>query len=462
MLVVALLGLAGCDRPPTSPERCACAVPAHGVRLCEGETCGPCQCLPFAEPTVDPEPSATFYVHPDGTEGASGSPDDPWGDLDWIALDSALVDGDVLVLFSATSTWSAPVDISRTDDGPYRLVLDGGSGQLDGEGWIAASEGVRATVPGLSTGYDDVARHRVTVRGFEVTGSDDKGIYWRAGDGILLEDLVVHDNDGSPAVSLDYANRTGLPSTGFTLRNSHVFDHRGECVYIGGSEGEDQDSHSELVLERNLIHHCWNPLSSQHDGINVKDRIRGVTVRDNVIFEVDWGIEVASPGRIEGNLVFDVGRNGFHLSDSWGLGLTGLELVDNAVLRPGEDGVYLGAEAQRWQDVGIDGLLVTEAGVAGVIVAASGGLEASLDRVLLVDNAVGMDGWGTASLSVGSCATRGNESEDSGATAGALAACAESELVTEDLEPSAGPDRLWLTDDDPWRQALLAEVPPSQ
>jgi hypothetical protein len=399
-------------------------------------------------------------VHPDGLAGATGAPTDPWFTLDWIALDQALATGDVRVLFSATDTWPERVDIIRGDIGANRIVLDGAAEHSrDGQDWAPAPEGARATVPGVSTGYDDVPRHRVTLRGFEVTGSEDKGVYWRAGDGIVLEDLVVHANGGSPAISLDYANRTGLPSTGFSLRNSHVFDQRGECVYIGGSEGENMDSHADLVLERNLIHHCWNPFTSRHDGINVKDRIDGVIIRDNVIFEVDWGIEVASPARIEGNLIFDVGRNGFHLSDSWGRGLSGLELIDNAVLRPGEDGVYLGAERRRWENVTIDGLVVANAGVAGIVAAAQGGLVASLDRVVLLENTVGMDGWGAPDLSVGRCATRDNGVDDDGATAGALADCERSAVLAADLEPSAGPDGLWLTEDDPWRLALPERGP---
>lgn len=448
MLWALTLALAGCDRPATTPERCACEVPAHGVRLCERGDCGPCQCLPWGEPTPDPVPSVTFYVDPAGADGAAGTDAAPWGVIDWPAVDAALAAGDVAVRFSPAGVWPDRLDVLRSDDGPHRLLLDG-----HGD---AADPDARAIVPGIHTGYDDVARHRVTVRGFEVTGSDDKGVYWRAGDGIVLEDLVVHDNDGSPAISLDYASRSGLRTTGFTLRNSHVYDQSGECVYIGGSEGLDQPSHAALRIERNLIHHCWNPWNSRHDGINIKDRIQGVTVQDNVVFEVDWGIEVASPGLLSGNLVMDVGRNGFHLSDSWGRGLTGLRMVDNAVLRPGEDGVYLGAERTRWTDVSIDGLLVTEAGVAGVIAAARGGLQVTLDRVVLVDNAAGLDGWGAPELTVGDCETAGNGVDADGATAGALGGCRRSAAVPAAMSPSAGPDGLWLTADDPWLQALPA------
>jgi hypothetical protein len=420
------------------------------VRICEDGECGPCQCLPWAEPTPDPEPGVTFYADPDGRAEAAGTEADPWSTLDWPVIDDALGTRHVRVLFRSDATWSDKLLISRTDIWQHRLVLDGAT-------WPTADD--RATVPGISTGFDDVPRHRVTVRGFEVTGSRDKGVYWRGGDARVLEDLVVHDNQGSPAVSLDYANRTGLHSMGFSLRNSHVYDQTGECVYIGGSEGEDLDSHAQLVLERNLIHHCWSPISSQHDGINVKDRITGVTITDNVIFEVDWAIEVASPAVISGNLMFDLMRNGFHLSDSWGLGLSGVVLRDNAVISPHEDGLYLGANRLPWTDVMVDGLVVADAGVAAILAASDGGVQATLDRVVLVDSATGVEGWGTPALTFLRCQSGGHDEAPGGVFEGALTDCSETAWRTADLSLTAGPDGLWLTDDDPWRQSLLAWSP---
>jgi hypothetical protein len=314
-------------------------------------------------------------------------------------------------------------------------------------------------VPGIHTTYDDVARSHVTVRGFEVTGSDDKGIYWRAGDEVVIEDNVIHDNRGSPALSMDYANRSGLPSTSFVVRNNHVFNQRGECIYIGGSEGEDLDAHGHVEVVGNLVHNCWDALDSKHDGINIKDRIAEVEVRRNVVFETDWGIEIASPGTVANNLVFDTKRNGFHLSDAWGLGLSGMALTDNAILRAGERGVRVGADRLGGEDIVFDGMTIQGSEEAALIWAGDEGVASTLDRVVLADNAVGFDGWGTVELEVRRCRVHGNERDDDGSAAGAAAGCVSERPDFGDLDAPAGPDGAFFTSDDPWLVEGGAELP---
>lgn len=239
-----LLGflLWGCGTPPSEP--CACA-DGHGVTLCDGGDCTSCQCLDFAPPTEDPVPAVTRFVDADASDG-DGSETDPWAGPHWETLDRDVATGNVLVIFDAGDTWPEYLAIGRTD-----------------------------------------ARSRITVRGFDVTGSKDKGIYWRSGDDIVIEDNLVHANRGTPSVSLDYTSRSGHRSTSFIVRNNHVWDQAGECIYIGGAEGEDIDAHEVVVIENNLVHDCRVPFSSQEDGINIKDRIGSVTVARNVVFETN-------------------------------------------------------------------------------------------------------------------------------------------------------------------------------
>jgi hypothetical protein len=390
-------------------------------------------CLQLLEVDPDPTFETTFTI-------------DPGDALDWTAIDSALLDGAVHVGF-LSGEHPERLDVLRTDPGPHRLVLDGGGGED------------RAIVPGIHTTYDDVARSHVTVRGFEVTGSDDKGIYWRAGDEVVIEDNVIHDNRGSPALSMDYANRSGLPSTSFVVRNNHVFNQRGECIYIGGSEGEDLDAHGHVEVVGNLVHNCWDALDSKHDGINIKDRIAEVEVRRNVVFETDWGIEIASPGTVANNLVFDTKRNGFHLSDAWGLGLSGMALTDNAILRAGERGVRVGADRLGGEDIVFDGMTIQGSEEAALIWAGDEGVASTLDRVVLADNAVGFDGWGTVELEVRRCRVHGNERDDDGSAAGAAAGCVSERPDFGDLDAPAGPDGAFFTSDDPWLVEGGAELP---
>lgn len=415
--------LVSCAAPHLDAQTCACpGPPAHGASRCDGGDCGPCLCLPLLAVDPDPPFAATFTAAPDES-------------LDWNAIDDALAEGAVRVSFEP-GIYPERLDVLRTDVGPNRLLLDGGS--------------YGAVVPGIHTTYADVPRSRVTVRGFEVTGSDDKGIYWRAGDEVIIEDNIIHDNRGSPALNLEYANRTKLPSRSFIVRNNHVFNQRGECIYLGGSEGEDEDAHAHVEVVNNLVHNCWNALDSKHDGINIKDRIAEVTVSRNVVFETHWGIEVASPGLIANNLVFDTQSDGIHLSDAWGQGLSGMLLVDNTILDAGERGVRVGADRLGGDDIWFDGITVYGSKKGGMVWAGNSGLASRLDRMVLADNDVGLDGWGTVALDVGVCQVHANGIDDDNSVAGAAAGCVDGAPGFGDLSAPAGPDGTFFTVDDPW------------
>src|SRR5688500_15902569 len=130
--------LLACARPS---EPCPCA-DGHGVVLCDGDACTPCQCLPYAPATEDPVPAATRFVDADAS-GGDGSELNPWRVVDWAVLDRDVAAGHVLVVFDAGDTWPDPVAISRTDAGPHRVVLDGRLRRRDAGAWVDA-EGSRA------------------------------------------------------------------------------------------------------------------------------------------------------------------------------------------------------------------------------------------------------------------------------------------------------------------------------
>ena len=449
-----LLLLLACG-PDTIGEPCTCD--GHGVRICEGEACGPCMCLPLLEPSEDPEPTTTFWVDPDVQSGV-GSAEEPWTSPDWQAIDEALIAGPVWVLFSAQEasgdgpdTWPERLELQRGDTGSHRLVLDGGATWNTDDGapsWADAPADARARIPGITTGYEDVARSHITIRGFEVTGSDDKGIFVGAGDEVIIEDNLVHGNGGSPSISIDYVSRSGLPSSSFVVRNNHVWDQQGECVYIGGAEGEDLDAHASVVVENNLIHDCWKHLGTHHDGINIKDRIGAVRVSRNVIFHTDWGIEAASPGEYSHNIVWGTGRNGFHITDSWGAGLSGLWLHDNVSAWAGEAGLYLYAREHAASDVLVEGFTSSGASEAGIELGTEAGLEIVLRDVLVEHGEVGLDGWGGVQASVEGCRAEGNAVDADRDLEGTT--CIAGATALTQPEAMAGEDGRFFTDDDPW------------
>ncbi|GDX79415.1 hypothetical protein LBMAG42_12260 [Deltaproteobacteria bacterium] len=443
----ALLGalLWACSAPPSEP--CACAN-GHGVTLCEGEECTGCQCLDFAPPTEDPVPAATRYVDADATEG-DGSEAAPWAAPDWEALDGDVATGDVLVVFDAGDTWPEFLAIGRTDTGPNRIVLDGHRSVRRAGGWVEVS-GARAVVPGIRTGFENVVRSRITVRGFDVTGSDDKGIYWRSGDDILIEDNLVHANLGTPSISLDYTSRSGHRSTSFVVRNNHVWDQAGECIYIGGAEGEDLDAHEVVIVENNLVHDCSVPLSPQSDGINIKDRIGAVTIAHNVVFATNWGIELASPGTVSGNLVFGTRANGIHVVDEWGLGSSGLRLEDNVILDSDEAGLYMNASNHAWSNVTISRLTVISSREAAIEAGGEGGIEGTMDDVVLTNASVGLDAWSPMRFQLGKCTAHGNDLAGDREFAALAEGCVDVDPEFGDLGTPAGPDGRFFTADDPW------------
>lgn len=445
--LAALLSPWGCA---SAAEPCPC-LDGHGFDLCDGGACTGCQCLDLAPPTADPAPALTRFVDADAS-GGDGSASAPWTAPDWDALDRDLASGDVLVVFDAGDVWPEPLTIGRADEGPSRVVLDGHHSRRTAEGWVDA-DGARAIVPGVHTGYDDVVRSRVTVRGFDVTGSADKGIYWRAGDDILIEDNLVHANRGSPAISLDYTSRSGHRSTAFVVRNNHVWDQVGECIYIGGAEGEDIDAHARVRIENNLIHDCTHPMSSQHDGINIKDRIGDVTVTRNVIFNTNWGIEIASPGAVSGNLVFATRSNGIHVTDVWGLGLSGLILEDNVILEAGEAGIYLNATNRAWSGVALSRLTVVGARGAAIEAGGASGVEGRIDDVVLASSAVALDAWSPMDFELERCTVHGNELDGDRDFADLAETCVAADPGFGDLSAPAGPDGRFFTADDPWISA---------
>lgn len=416
----------GCVDPPLEP--CDCPVPGHGVRIADQ-----CSCLPHLPPTPLPDQPTEFLL-----EGGEA--------LDWARYDDALATGDVLLRFTPGDRWPR-LYIERTDVGPHRLVLDGGAGRE------------RAIVEGILTPYDEGPRHRVTIRGFEITGSSDKGIFWEAGDEVLIEDVILHGNRGSPALNLEYSNRSGYPSEGFTVRNTHIYDQGGECLYIGGAEGTGQPSHTGVRVENNLIHDCRDPLDSHDDAINIKD-VDDVLLTRNIVAQADWGIEVAAPGLYSHNLVLDTRREGFMISDLF-QPLQDMVFTDNLVLRPGHDGMYLSTSRSRGRALRIERSTILDAGQAGIKVSAEAGVELDIQGIVVARSAVGFDGYGDAAeqseLVVQGCRSAGNGRDFDRLFAG-LAACTPTSAPT--IDRPAGPDGLFFTDDDPWVLPGGAQLPP--
>ena len=400
-------------------EPCACPTEAHGVSASDGA----CSCLPHAEAEALPSFGEEFFVAPEGAgDGSLGS---PWGEVDWAVVDAALAEGPVAVRFSA-GTWDRRLDVLREDVGGHLLLLDG-------------SYEERSVVPGIHTGFDNISRDHIVVRGFEVTGSADKGIFFNAGSHVVVENNVVHSNSGSPSIHLNYSNRTGLISEGFVVRSNHVYAQRGECIYIGGAEGTGEVSHHGIVVENNLVHGCYGA-DGKADGINIKDGLVDVLVRRNVVFDVDWGLELGSGGLYSGNLVFETRREGVQLNTGFG-GFSGLRLVDTVVVRSGEGSFYAAPGDVVLDDIVVERFTSLEPGEAGLMLGDDLTIELS-DVVLIGDRPV--QSWGAPSVSVTGCGASAPEDVGLGID------CWEVAPVSVEPADLAGADGIYFTADDPW------------
>ena len=122
---IIFLALVGCGRGKA--ESCACPMAAHGAV----DDADRCLCLPLLPATEDPLEVTRFELASNETP-------------DWAAIDESLADGPVRVVFDPEGVWDERILVERTDMSDNRLVLDGGGGDA------------RATVPGITTGFEEV------------------------------------------------------------------------------------------------------------------------------------------------------------------------------------------------------------------------------------------------------------------------------------------------------------------
>lgn len=441
------LALTACAR--LNGEACDCpgAVDGHAAMIRDQ-----CACLQLP-PLESVAPVTRFFVDPD-LDGEAGTPTDPWGELDWQAIDAALAEGPVTVWISASEedgsepeTLADPILIQRTDTSAHTLTIDGRRRTNTSDAspfWETVENGRhRARVPGVRTPFEGEFSH-VIIQGLEITGSPDKGVSWHAGDFVVLQDLVVHDNRGSPAIYLDYSSRSGHRSESFLVQGTHVYNQPGECIYIGGAEGVDEPSHDLVVLQSNLVHDCRSPWNTRHDGINVKDRIGRAVVTGNVVFDSDWGIEVASPGLYAGNAVLDTDREGFQVSDVF-QPIRQMVFQDNVVIGPGHDGFHVSTDRQPAEGLVLRRNTVLGAGEAGLMVNGEAATTVVVEDLAVFGSATGFDGWGAATATVDGCLTGGNGVDARRNLEGV--SCASG--TPPDVRRPAGPDGLWFTRDDP-------------
>lgn len=265
-----------------------------------------------------------FYIDPDWTGTKSGTQSEPWSTLNvnaWTAINNALVNGDVIVYFSAlesdgtTQETIAKIDVERSNTNTNRLTIDGyakyntndiapnwaNNPTLIENAYIAGKvlklTGQSSSALGWWRGSTYPKQDYITMRGFEITGSGARTGF--AGDYVIAEYLYIHDiTTIGPAIHILYTfndigcddvvlDRIMPPSHDMIIRNVRIVNNYGEAIYVGSVNPDCPTSiqcamgneHSDITIENVYISGAGIN-GAQGDGIDLKNGLTNVTIRN--------------------------------------------------------------------------------------------------------------------------------------------------------------------------------------
>ncbi|MFT5583923.1 MAG: hypothetical protein ACI9VR_001507 [Cognaticolwellia sp.] len=393
---------------------CSGSVPGHGFRVEQG----PCQVLPAAP--ADEEGSA-----PQQTEFQS-SLDVP---ADWGAVNDALDQGPVTVHF-APETYTEPLFLDHV--GTHILTLNGRAGDQ------------RAVLPGVVLGSPEHIVSRVTLRGFEITGSAEEGVRADVMGQVELEDLVVHDNAGAGVLIFLHAP-TSFSDRDVVLRGSHVFNSPKDCVIVRGVDLPGPLIWGDMWVLDNLIHDCGQDPLQPKSAVYFREPLSHVFVERNVLLRSGWGIHLLNPGYLYNNLISDMSESGLK-TFPLGYATRGVYIRENVLLRPGPYGM----DVQVWQSdqkTAILDNIVFDAQDIGVRITGERGYTwVDIVGLELVSNPLGLYSE-VEPVIMANCHVSGNDQDLEGLFE-LDRPCRRSE--TQVPEQLSGPDAVWFTPDDPW------------
>ena len=158
---------------------------------------------------------------------------------------------------------------------------------------------------GGSSGVRFIRGHHITFEDCQISHTLNNALTMNSGD---CDAFIIRRN---------HIHHTGLSKRGST---------EGEGMYIGGHDGSCITTNT--LVEGNYIHHTRGTSSGGNDGIEIKFRSYGNTVRDNVIHDTNIGtkypgIFVYGGGKginiVEGNVIWNAGE--------------GIQVVSDAIIR---------------------------------------------------------------------------------------------------------------------------------
>lgn len=242
---------------------------------------------------------STFYVHPQGSDRAAGSPTQPWRTIGHAA--SVAQPGDAVVV--NPGTYRESIILPRSGAPAARIVFQGLAGA------VLASPDPSASL----SAFDIGANAYITVQGFEMTGGFDETVFLRPGaHDVELSDLHIHGNHtgiwiaGAWNVTVSDSMIAHNYRTGIRIfagaHHVRVIDTHSEANDDGlGCEGASDgfnadDSTSDVTFDG------ASAIGNSQDGIDLRGSsmtLRRVTLRGNAC----TGIKLAAGGHVENALV---------------------------------------------------------------------------------------------------------------------------------------------------------------
>ncbi len=168
-------------------------------------------------------------------------------------------------------------------------------------------------------GRVNIAASYVTLRGFEVTGSDLMGINVYGGSQLELVDNVIHDNQRGAIYA---APAEGRPSNDILIQGNVAYrnslDNSARVIGGGWAGAIQMLGANRLTIIENQVYENWGEGIS----LTVTD---GSVARRNIVHD-NYGVEVymdhATNSVVDSNLLFETGKSEFfrNLNGSWPAG----------------------------------------------------------------------------------------------------------------------------------------------
>lgn len=241
---------------------------------------------------------------------------------DVAALTAALQPGDEVLFAPGTYPVPSPIDWTGlgTETSPITLKVKGeGEAVLElATGWTVAQlhDASWWVVEGL------------TFRTAETNPDSAYGFYVSTTDNVVIRDCEFGPTSSTSVVLT--GNTTAL-----TFEHNHVHDSlSGSGVYVGCYDGScwAQDS----LIANNWVH---GTTADYTYGIVLANGNQGITLRDNVVYDIKYGgiavssTEYGDPNVVEGNAVWN--------TTDYGIGVFGSAQVrNNVVFLTGQEGIY--------------------------------------------------------------------------------------------------------------------------